>query len=186
MQNECIQARLDYIYISRKAEPYTFNLEIKESAIPTDYAIVSVRYAPKEALVISKGRWMMTLALLDNKMFMERVAEKGTKYQNRVMHDRIKCTDRNIINTQIHWESYKNTIRKIAKDIVKENYHKTMLHIKVIEEDLRMTNNNPEISTNGNLQAYEAYLANHLKHLKKKEVQNWKDHLSVKLANHGE
>ena len=58
--------------------------------------------------------------------------------------------------------------------------------IKTLEEDLRRTNNNPEISMNGNLQAHEAYLANHLKHLKKKEAQNQKDCLSTKLANHSE
>ena len=47
--NDRIQARLDRIYTSKKAEPLTFDWEIKESAIPTDHAMVSVRYAPKEA-----------------------------------------------------------------------------------------------------------------------------------------
>jgi len=48
-RNERIQARLDRIYISKKAKPFTFNWEIKESAIPTDHAMVSVKYAPREA-----------------------------------------------------------------------------------------------------------------------------------------
>jgi len=47
-------------------------------------------------------------------------------------------------------------------------------------------NNNPEIRTNGNIQTHEAYLANHLKHLKKKEEKNRKDLLNTKLANHSE
>jgi len=146
--------------------------------------MVSVRYAPKEAPVISKGQWMMTLALLDNETLLERVAEKGIEYQNKVTRDWIECTNRRIMNTQTHWESYKDNIQKIAKDIAKENYHKITSRIKAIEKDLRRMNNNPEISTNGNLQTHEAYLTNHLKYLKKKEAQNQKDHLSAKLANH--
>ena len=185
-QTERIQARLDRIYISRKTEPHTFDWEIKESAIPTDHAMVSVRYAPKEAPVIGKGRWTMTLALLDNETFMKKVAEKGIEYQNKVTRDRIERTDRHVTNTQTHWESYKDIIQKLARVVTKENYHKITSCIKAIEEDLKRTNNNPEIRTNGNLQAHEAYLANHLKHLKKKEARNRKDHLSAKLANQGE
>ena len=147
--------------------------------------MVSIRHAPKGALVISKGRWTVTLALLDNETFMEKVTEKGIEYQNRVTHDQIKCTDWHVTNIQTYWESYKDNIQKLAKDITKENYYKITSCIKALEEDLRRTNNNPEISMNGNLQAHEAYLANHLKHLKKKEAWNWKDCLSAKLANHG-
>jgi len=54
-RNEQIQARLDHIYISKKAEPFTFNWEIKESAILTDHAMVTMKYTPKEAPHISKG-----------------------------------------------------------------------------------------------------------------------------------
>jgi exonuclease III len=48
-RNDRIQVRLDHIYTSKKAKPFTFDWEIKESAIPTDHAMVSVRYTPKEA-----------------------------------------------------------------------------------------------------------------------------------------
>jgi len=185
-RNERIQARLDRIYISRRAEPFTFDWEIKESAIPTDHAMVSVRYAPKEAPVIGKGRWTMTLALLGNETLMEKIAERGIELQNRVTQDRIERTDRQTTNTQTHWESYKDSIQRIAKDAAKENYHKISSRIKAIERDLKETNNNPEIRTNGNIQTHKAYLANHLKHLKKKEEKNRKDLLNTKLANHGE
>jgi len=49
IHNEHIQARLDQIYISKKAEPYTFEWEIEESAIPTNHMMVSVRYTLKDA-----------------------------------------------------------------------------------------------------------------------------------------
>jgi hypothetical protein len=73
----------------------------------------------------------------------------------------------------------------MAKDAAKECYYKIVSCIKVIKKDLREMNNNQEISMNRNTQVHEAYLASHLKHLKKKEARNQKDLLSAKLANHG-
>ena len=86
----------------------------------------------------------------------------------------------------MHWEAYKNSIHKMAKDTAKECYYKIASCIKAIKRDLRETNNNQEISTNRNTQVHEAYLASHLKHLKKKEARNQKDLLSAKLTNHSE
>jgi len=92
-RSERIQARLDHIYISKKAEPFTFNWEIKESAIPTDHTMVSVRYAPKGAPIIGKGQWTMTLALLNNETLIEKIAKRGIEFQAKVMQDRIEHTD---------------------------------------------------------------------------------------------
>jgi len=183
--SERIQARLDRIYISKKVEPFTFDWEIKESAIPTDHAMVSVRYAPKGAPIIGKGRWTMTLALLDNETLIEKIAKRGIEFQAKATQDRIEHADRQISNTQTHLESFKDSIQKIMKEVAKETHHKITSHIKAIERDLKETNNNPEISTNGNIQTHEAYLASHLKHLKKKEAKNQKDLLNARLANHG-
>jgi hypothetical protein len=58
---ECIQARLDRIYIAARIKQQTFGWEIKESAILTDHSMVTVRYAPKEAPFIGKGRWTLPL-----------------------------------------------------------------------------------------------------------------------------
>lgn len=85
--NKRIQVRLDCIYISKKAEPFTFDWEVKESAILTDHAMISVKYAPKEAPQIGKGQWTLPLALLNNEKFLKRVAEEGTIFQSRAMRD---------------------------------------------------------------------------------------------------
>jgi len=148
MHNERIQARLDCIYISKKAEPFTFDWEIKESPIPTNHAMVSVRYAPQEAPYIGKGCWMLLLSLLHNEKLLERVTERGTKFMADATRDQIKQIDRWIANIQTHWETYSKSIPKIAKEIAKECYHKVMSRIKAIERDLKETNNDPEISTN--------------------------------------
>jgi len=86
-RNERIQARLDRIYISKKAEPFTFDWEIKESAIPTNHAMVTVKYAPKEAPHIGKGQWTLPLALINNDKMLEKIAEQGTAFQSKVTRD---------------------------------------------------------------------------------------------------
>jgi len=117
---------------------------------------------------------------------MEKLAEQGISLQSKITRDHIERTDQQIANTQMHWEVYKNSIHKTAKEVAKECYHKITSCIKAIEKDLRETNNNQNISTNRDIQTHEAYLASHLKHLKKKEARNRKDLLSAKLANHSE
>lgn len=87
MRNDRIQARLDRIYISKNTEPFTFDWEIKESAIPTDHAMVSVRYAPKEAPQIGKGRWTLPLAIINNEKFLEKVGEEGVTFLSRATRD---------------------------------------------------------------------------------------------------
>ena len=185
-RNKRIQARLDRIYISKRIEPFTFDWEIKESAILTDHAMVSMRFAPKDAPQIGRGRWTLPLPMLNNKKLLEKIAEQGTIYQTNVTRDQIKRTDRQIANPQMHWESFKNSVQKLTKEAAKECYHRIASRIKAIEKDLKETNNNPEISTNRNSQMHGAYLASQLKHLKKKEAKNYKNLLSAKLANHSE
>ena len=185
-RGERIQARLDRIYVSKKAEPCTFDWDIKDTAIPTDHAMVSVRFAPTNAPQMGKGRWTMPLSLLDNEKLLEKLADQGTILQSNLTRDRIERTDRQIANPQTHWEAFKNAIRKATKEVAKEHLYKITSHIKAIERDLRETNNNQDTTTNGEMQTHAAYLASQLKHLKKKEAKNQRDLLKAKLANHGE
>jgi hypothetical protein len=127
---------------------------------------------------------MLLLALLDNEKLMEKLSEQGIILQSKIMRDCIECTDWQIANTQMHWKTYKNSIHKITKEVAKECHYKITSCIKAIEKDLRETNNNQDISMNRDTQTHEAYLASHLKHLKKKEARNQKDLLNAKLANH--
>jgi len=100
--------------------------------------------------------------------------------------DRFEQTDRRTANIQTHWEAYKNSIHKLAKEAAKECYHKITSCITVLEKDLRETNNKPDVSMNKETQAHKAILSSQLKHLKKKDMKNKKDLMKVKLANHGE
>ena len=177
--------RPDCIYISERVELFTFYWVIKESAIPTDHTMVSVRYTPKEAPQIGKGQWMLPLSLLRNEKLLEKIAEQGIKFQTETTRDWLEQTDRQTANVQTYWEAYKNNIHKLAKEAAKGCYHKITSHITALEKDLRETNNKPDISTNRKTQTHKAILTSQLKHLKKKDVKNRSDLMKVKLANHG-
>ena len=82
--------RLDRIYISKKAEPFTFDWEIKETSILMDHTMVSVRYAPKEAPYIGKGRWTLPLSLIHNKKLVERIAIQGTELLTDITRDQFE------------------------------------------------------------------------------------------------
>jgi len=145
MHTNRIQAQLDCIYISAQAEPYTFEWEIKESAILTDHSIASVRYAPKDAPFIGKGRWMLPIHLLNNNELIEKIAACGIDLQSNMTRIRIKQVDRKNENAQMLWETYNKDIKKLAKETAKDNYHKITSCITAIEKDIRETNHNPDI-----------------------------------------
>jgi hypothetical protein len=114
----------------------------------------------------------MPLSLLNNEKMVEKIAKQGIALQAKVTRDRFECTDRQKTNPQTHWEAYKASIHKLAKEAAKECYHKIASRIKVLERDLKETNNSPDISTSREKQMHGAHLASHLKHLKKKEARN--------------
>ena len=148
--------------------------------------MVSICFAPKEALQMGKGRWTLPLALLNNEKFLERLAEQGISLQSNLTRDRIERTNQGLTNPQTHWEAYKKAIYKTARETTKECFYKITSRIKAIERDLRDTNNSQDISTNREAQTHAAYLTSQLRHLRKKEARNQRDLLSTKLANHGE
>ena len=76
-----IQARLDRIYVAKNIEKHTFDWEIKETAIPSDHSMVTVRYAPKDAPYIGTGRWTLPLHLLNNEDMLEKIAKRGSEAQ---------------------------------------------------------------------------------------------------------
>ena len=70
-----IQSRIDRIYIAKRLIPHTFDWAIKQSPIPTDHWMVKVKYAPKDAPYIGKGRWTWPLHLLGNDNLLDVVSE---------------------------------------------------------------------------------------------------------------
>ena len=81
VNSQQIKSRLDRIYIADQLTPLTFDWKHTASPVPTDHWIVVVKYAPKDAPTIGKGRWTMPLYLLRNKRFLNAITKCGIKLQ---------------------------------------------------------------------------------------------------------
>ena len=179
-----IQARLDRAYIAKDIEQYTYDWEIRETAIPTDHMMISVKYAPKSAPFVGKGRWTLPTHLVNNNKVLTRIADRGVKLQQEITRIRLERIDRRIMNIQTLWESYKQDIKDIAKEELKVNHHKVNSRITTIENDIKQINNASVISDD--TRAHEAFLASQLKQLKKKKMHDNSNLLKAKLSDHGE
>ena len=184
--NKYIQAHLDRIYIAERTTQHTFEWEITESAIPSDHSMVSVRYAPKSAPFIGKGRWVLPTHLLNNKSLITKIVTHGREFLSNTTRIRTKQIDRREENIQTLWETYNKDIKKLTKEVAKETHHKITSHIRALESDIKETNRNPDIIRDNNLRAHEAFLNSQLKQLKKKRSKNRSDIMKAKLSNHGE
>ena len=51
----------------------TFDWKISPSPVPTDHWLVAVRYAPKDAPKIRKGRWTLPTRMLNDTKLIEAI-----------------------------------------------------------------------------------------------------------------
>ena len=184
--NEHIKARLDRIYVAERIKQNTFGWEITESAIPSDHSMVLIRYAPKDAPFIGKGRWTLPLHLLNNESLMTKIETQGREFLSNATRIRLEQIDRRVENIQTLWETYNENIKELTKETAKETHHKIISRIKALEKDIKATNRNPDIIRDNDLRAHEAFLNSQLKQLKKKRSKNRTDIMKANLSNHGE
>ena len=88
-----IKSRLDRIYVARQATPMTYDWKITPSPVPTDHWLVAVKYAPKDAPEIGKGRWTLPIRMLNDAKLIEAIIARGIRLQND-LEDIKKPTDR--------------------------------------------------------------------------------------------
>ena len=62
--------------------------------------MVMVKFAPKDAPYIGKGRWTIPLHLMNNDKFISQVAERGVKLQAEITRTRVERVDRQTQNPQ--------------------------------------------------------------------------------------
>jgi len=181
-----IKVRLDRVYVTSEIEKLTFDWEIKETAVPTDHSMVTVRYAPKDAPFIGTGRWTAPLHTLKDEKLMKRINDKGVKLQAELTRIRVERIDREEENPQTLWETFKQEVKLAIKETEKKCHHKLTSRIKAIEKDIRDINNAPDDETNEERCTQEAFLTSQLKQLKKKNAKRRSETLRAKLAEHGE
>jgi hypothetical protein len=185
-QTDQIQVRLDRVYVSSKIEQQTFDWEIKETAVPTDHSLVTVRYVPRDAPYIGPGRWSMPLHLLANEKLMNKISTRGIQLQAEMTRIRIERTDREETNPQRLWETFKKDVKQIIKETEKDLHHKMTSKIKALENDIKNTNNNPDGITNKERRTHVALLTSQLKQLQKKKARCQTEMMRTKIAHHGD
>ena len=95
-----IKSRLDRIYVARQATPMTFNWKTCPSPVPTDHWMVAVKYAPKDAPEIGKGRWTIQVRTLENEKLMQTITDRGIRLQHNLEDIRRRQVDRRLSNPQ--------------------------------------------------------------------------------------
>ena len=164
----------------------TFNWKIGPTPVPTDHWMVAVKYAPKDAPEISKGRWTLPVRALENEKLMQSIMEHGIRLQQDLEDIKRRQVDRRLSNPQRLWQDFKREISAIAKAQIKATYYKMNTHICLLEKDIKALTNDENADTDDKIQSEEAFLIDELKFLEKKAAKNRRNTLSAELANHGE
>ena len=89
-----IKSRLDRIYIAKDKTNFTFDWMVEPSTVPTDHWLVTVKYAPKKAPHIGKGRWTFPLRMLKDKEAIEWIENKGRTLQEKVENFQMNIEER--------------------------------------------------------------------------------------------
>ena len=165
-----IKSRLDRIYTSPTVAQHSFNWQHSATPVPTDHWLVLVKFAPLDAPYIGTGRWTLNISALTNKKLTTNIIRSGLKLQldiEKVTRDQI---DRNDVNPQLLWKSFKDNIKNVAKQHNKVTLYKTASRITHLRKDLHNISQNHDFNTNETHGATEAILARELEHLEKKHA----------------
>ena len=178
---EQTKSRIDRIYVADNLTTLTFDWKITPSPVPTDHWLTKVKFAPRDAPKIGKGRWTLPLYLLNNKKFIDAVVEKGIRLQSDLENPE------NIPDSpQQLWELFKSDIQEIAKDIIGKSFYKINSRILRLEKDRDDLANDPNADMNDDLRTSEAIIAEELEHLEKLIAHDKRSKLGAELSAHGE
>ena len=181
-----IMSRLDRIYCARHLRPLTYDWKLEPSLVPTDHWLVKVKYAPLDAPFIGKGRWTWPLHSLNNARLLEALSERGLKLQEDLDHLSTHNVDRSISNPQLLWNECKKDFRTIAKQHMRDSYHKISTRIDLLEKDRKQLTEHPDFEADNDLRVREAILANELDHLHKVKARQHRDLFKARMTDHGE
>jgi len=181
-----IQSRLDRIYVARQIANHTFAWKMIPASVPTDHWLVQLKYAPVDTPVVGQGRWTWPLASLQKKELLDAIITKGRNLQSELDKLQTENTPRETSNPQTLWESFKNDIKKLAKEHTKDSIYKINSRSRALEKDRKSTLAHPNFENDENLRTHKAFLAQELAHLEKLQATNQRDILKAKLDDHGE
>ena len=177
---------MDRIYTTKEAVKASYDWKFAQTSVPTDHWMVSVKYAPAHAPYIGKGCWTMQIPELKNNDLMQRIIKRGLVLQMDMKSQEGNQPQREALNPQSLWADFKNDIVKMTRKHCSESRAKLTKKITAIERELKDISRNPNIDTNNNIRANEAYLTKELAILKHIHERDKKDDLRAVISNHGE
>ena len=182
-----IKSRLDRIYVAKDKANFTFDWVIGPSTVPTDHWLVTVKYAPKKAPHIGKGRWTFPLRMLKDKEALEWIENRGRTLQEKVEDLQINPEGRTPLNNpQILWWNFKVDIAKWVNYEAKVKHYKSLKRIENLKKDREEILERPEIEEDTNLQWHEAILADQIEYMERVISLNNRERVKAKISLHGE
>ena len=182
-----IMSRLDRIYVAKDKARLTFDWLIEPSTVPTDHWLVTVKYAPKKAPHIGKGRWTLPLRMRKDKESLEWLENRGRSLQEKLEHLQQNPEERSPANNpQTLWWNFKVDIAKWANYEVKIKHYKSLTRIKNLKKDREEILERPDLEENTEMQWHEAILADQIEYMEKVVSLNNRERMKAKIALHGE
>ena len=182
-----IKSRLDRIYINKEKAVYTFDWAITPSPVPTDHWLVMLKYAPRGAPYIGKGRWTWPLRTLKEEKVIRWIVKEGLILQQKLEQIQLNPETRNSnMNPQTLWHDFKTVITKKMEKDAKKPHYKCLTKLKKLQNDRRETLERLDLNDNIESQWHEAILANEIEHLEKLINYNNRERIKAKISLHGE
>ncbi|KAI0054547.1 hypothetical protein BV25DRAFT_1816926, partial [Artomyces pyxidatus] len=139
--NNHAASRLDRIYIAASQEKHTFEWASAVPSVPTDHAMVSVRFAPKLAPHIGEGRPTFPLHLLHDGKFMSDAVGMGKHLETAILQNMNNRTEHN--NPQTLLLEFKKRIMKRATKHDREAKGRMATHSNKLKSSATTLANNP-------------------------------------------
>jgi hypothetical protein len=169
------QSRLDRIYVAKHLQQHLFNWKHYPAITCTDHWMVMVKFAPKDAPFVRKGRWSWPRASLEDKKLISKITTRGLALQSNISEWKTHNMDHERTNPQLMWETFKSDIRKIAKTHTNTTTHKIIAKARSLDKDRKATAVTRDFEHNEDLQSEEAFLANEITHLERTMAKTQKE-----------
>ncbi|TFY78439.1 hypothetical protein EWM64_g5573 [Hericium alpestre] len=168
-QNVFALSCLDRIYTSQRHAENVFEWEHDPVSHYSDHTLVCIRFAPRDAPIIGKGRWTLPLFLIDDATMLSLAIAEGVRLQASLTAMADNRTPDS--NPQTAWASAKLSLTPILKKYAKTTSEKIQTTIAHLVKDVADVKARPDFSTNNALRADEALLTKRIEHLQKKRYK---------------
>ena len=148
--------------------------------------MVKVKFAPKDAPYIGKGRWKWPLHSLTDDNLLNLISIRGIQLQQNLDDLITNNTDRQISNPQRLWGNFKSDIKCIAKRHSCKSFYKVSMRIDLLEKDRVNITERPDFSKDNDLRFQEALLAREIEHLDRVKARQSRDIFNARIVDHDE